>query len=167
VSFPIGDHLSGSRHARAVQAELRNLGGGRDAFHRVVTMAWLPLEGEDFNTVLGIFRPHQRVVEEEEAEAEEEVEDEEWEDPESDEEEFVFAHHTTGTMVDGTTIVVAGREPREPSMRDALCPVCLNQEALLAIVPCGHMVCPCCWLLCRDRCPLCRCEGRGLELRWP
>jgi hypothetical protein len=81
--------------------------------------------------------------------------------------EYQFAPHSSGTMIDGTTVDIAQREDDGGRLRDADCPVCMETTALLVIVPCGHMVCACCWLGCRDKCPLCRCRGTGLRMRWP
>jgi hypothetical protein len=69
--------------------------------------------------------------------------------------------------VDGSVISMQGRDDRETSVRDLECPVCYQLDALLVLVPCGHMLCGHCWHGCRDRCPLCRAESRGLEIRWP
>ena len=68
--------------------------------------------------------------------------------------EYQFAPHSSGTMIDGTTVDIAQREDDGGRLRDAECPVCMETTALLVIVPCGHMVCACCWLGCRDKCCL-------------
>ncbi len=69
--------------------------------------------------------------------------------------------------VDGSTISVSGRDDRATSARDAEFPLCFQLDALLVLVPCGHMLCAGCWHCCRDRCPICRAESRGLVMRWP
>jgi hypothetical protein len=91
MNFPIGDHLAGSKHARRVQAAIQESGDDYEGFLQVVGTAWLPLEGEDFNTVLGIFRlrtdanPVEILVFEEPAEFEIEV--------------YIPPPHSSGTMV--------------------------------------------------------------------
>jgi hypothetical protein len=162
---------------RAVQAMFRLQGGDYGAFCRVVAMGWLPLDGQSFNVVLGIFLPRAAVAVVGLPEEVERVDEAVGGEPEVLSEfedvplgwglpDHVQSPRSSGTMVNGATIV-AGRPRAPPDVRDGDCPVCLDRVALLAIVPCGHMVCADCWAGCRDRCPLCRCGGTGLELRWP
>ena len=97
MNFPIGDHLAGSKHARRVQAAIQERGDDYTAFLQVVTTAWLPLEGEDFNTVVGTFRPR--------ADAQTvEVDDEEL--AEFRLEVYIPPPHSSGTMVhDGIDLI--------------------------------------------------------------
>jgi hypothetical protein len=80
---------------------------------------------------------------------------------------YEFPPHSSGTMFDGSTVDITPQEDDGGRLRDGVCPVCKELSALLVIVPCGHMVCACCWLGCRDKCPLCRCRGTGIRMRWP
>jgi hypothetical protein len=97
LNFPIGDHLAGSKHARRVQAAIQERGDDYTAFLQVVATAWLPLEGEDFNTVVGTFRPR--------ADANPvEVDDEEL--AEFRLEVYIPPPHSSGTMVhDGIGLI--------------------------------------------------------------
>ncbi len=108
MNFPIGDHLAGSKHARRVQAAIHERGDDLTAFLQVVATAWLPLENEDFNTVVGTFGPranflHDAEDEEEPDEYEEDEELDEYEDDgELDEyrlEVYIPPPCSSGTMV--------------------------------------------------------------------
>ena len=104
LNFTTGDHLSGSRHARRVQAAIHNMGDGYAGFLRVVATAWLPLEGEDFNTVLVTFRPRVDAVQEEPdgGEGLDVFETLEFEDPAGFiVEDYEPPPHSSGTMVRG------------------------------------------------------------------
>jgi hypothetical protein len=97
LNFPIGDHLAGSKHARRVKAAIQEKGDDYTAFLQVMATAWLPLEGQDFNTVSGIFRPRadansSEVYNEEQAEFRLEV--------------YIPPPHSSGTMVhDGIDLI--------------------------------------------------------------
>ena len=97
MNFPIGDHLAGSKHARRVKAAIQEKGDDYTAFLQVMATAWLPLEGQDFNTVSGIFRPRadansSEVYNEEQAEFRLEV--------------YIPPPHSSGTMVhDGIDLI--------------------------------------------------------------
>jgi hypothetical protein len=97
LNFPIGDHLAGSKHARRVKAAIQEKGDDYTAFLQVMATAWLPLEGQDFNTVSGIFRPRDdanlsEVYNEEQAEFRVEV--------------YTPPPHSSGTMVhDGIDLI--------------------------------------------------------------
>jgi hypothetical protein len=101
-----------------VQAAIHNMGDGYAGFLRVVATAWLPLEGEDFNTVLGTFRPRVDAVQEEPdgQEVLDVFETLEFEDPAGFiVEDYEPPPHSSGTMVRGGIDIIPGHCKSLPS----------------------------------------------------